>query len=288
MLTWDPAATRAPLPDAGDHLAGPYRIVLHTTEGNSYAGALAAYRANRVAPHFTASYEGGRFRHWQHIAINRSASALRHPAGTVHTNRLSAIQIEVVARAANPIWPEGLVVGVADLVAWVMEQTGVQAVAPHFEAYPASYGLHNGLRFSEADWLTFNGVCGHQHVPGNDHGDPGAINVAALLPTPKVQRPVSPPPGVVYDYEELAVKTTMMHIGPLDKDGNGWADWQVGLGRDPIPVSVVLRGPSPPDDGYWPDEARVQLSAQPRGESLRVVVRNGLAGDTITCFVAVA
>jgi hypothetical protein len=104
-------------------------------------------------------------------------------------------------------------------------------------------------------------------------------------PTPPAPAPPSAP---VHDYSEAATKTTMIHIGPLDANGNGWADWQPGLGRDPIIVAVTQRGPSPPDDGYWADEAKVNLSAQPRGGAARVVVRGGTPGDTVTAWVTVA
>lgn len=288
MILWDPAAVRDPLPDAGTFIAGPYRIVLHTTEGTSYAGARAAYRTNKASPHFTVSFEGGRLGVWQHVALNRAASALRHPVGTPHTNRLSAVQIEVVAKAAKPGWPDALLVGTADLIAWIIDQTGVEPVAPHFAPYPASYGIDNGIRFSAADWLTFGGICGHQHVPGNDHGDPGAIDILALLPAPKNQ-PATMTAAPVHDYEEAATKTTMIHVGKLDDQGNGWADWQPGLGRDPIIVGLVQLGPSPPDDnGYWLHQSKVNLSAQARGGSVRVSVRNGQPGDTVTAFVTVA
>lgn len=116
-------------------------------------------------------------------------------------------------------------------------------------------------------------------------------SVAAVLPVPTPAPGPSPPapplPG--YDFEEGAMKAMMVHVGPLDNNGNGWADWQPGLGRDPIIVGVTQLGPSPPDDnGYWMGQAKVNLSAQPRGGVLRVVVRNGQPGDTITVWAAVA
>lgn len=96
-------------------------------------------------------------------------------------------------------------------------------------------------------------------------------------------------PISVHDFEEVSVKQTMVHVGPLDSNGNGWADWQPGLGRDPNIVGLVQLGPSPPDDnGYWPGQAKVNLSAQPRGGAVRVVVRGGQPGDTITAFVTVS
>lgn len=95
-------------------------------------------------------------------------------------------------------------------------------------------------------------------------------------------------PAAVHDYEEAATKTTMIHIGKLDSNGSGWADWQPGLGRDPVIVGLVQLGPSPGDDGYWAHQSKVNLSAQPRGGAVRVVVRNGTPGDTVTAFITVA
>lgn len=95
-------------------------------------------------------------------------------------------------------------------------------------------------------------------------------------------------PIPVHDYEEAATKTTRMIIGPLDKDGNGWSTWDPGFARDPVIVAVTLHGPSPADDGYWPQQSSVTLAAQPRGGKLLVTVRKGTAGDTVTAWVSVA
>lgn len=134
---------------------------------------------------------------------------------------------------------------------------------------------------------------GHRNAPGAATACPGNWAMQRLpemrVPWAPLPAPLPPPAGPTYDYEENTTKTTMVHIGPLDSNGNGWADWQPGLGRDPIIVGVVQLGPSPPDDGgYWLNQARVNLSAQPRGGSVRVVVRNGTPGDTVTAWVTVA
>jgi hypothetical protein len=34
---------------------------------------------------------------------------------------------------------------------------------------------------SGAAWVAFRGHAGHQHVPENDHGDPGSLPMAAIL-----------------------------------------------------------------------------------------------------------
>lgn len=121
-----------------------------------------------------------------------------------------------------------------------------------------------------------------------------AVGVGVFLavpPPPVVADPPVPtatPADPVHDFEEAAMKQMFMHIGPLDAQGNGWADWDPGLGRDPIIYSVVQQGPSPPDDGYWPGSAGVNISAQPRGGKVRVTIRRGTPGDTVSCWVSVA
>src|SRR5262245_5928557 len=73
---------------AGTYLGGPFKIVHHTTEGSTYAGARAAYVAKRVDPHFTVFGE----QVFQHIDTSVAARSLRNPPGGVETNRDSAVQ----------------------------------------------------------------------------------------------------------------------------------------------------------------------------------------------------
>lgn len=280
MLTWDPAATRDEFPDAGAHIAGPSRIVLHTTEGATYAGARSAYKANKVSPHFTVSYETGHLQVYQHVALDRSSTALEHRAGTVQTNRQSAIQIEVVAFAAKPAWPDGLITGVADLIGWIITQTGVKPVAPQFEAYPASYGENNGVRFSDAAWLAFNGVCGHQHVPHQAHGDPGAINIAALLPVPAPEQPAAPAP---INKEVTGVRIFAGMLGPvnLDPNGRGWVSIQAPIDRI---MFVEERGSAPArDKGYW---ANVSHDLNDSGPET-IVTLYGAPGEEVVIYYKV-
>jgi hypothetical protein len=59
--------------------------------------------------------------------------------------------------------------------------------APAFQAYPGSAGKKkpdgpsNTVRMNGATWNDFRGHCGHQHVPENVHGDPGSLDVAAVM-----------------------------------------------------------------------------------------------------------
>jgi len=205
---WNPSVKRDVFPDAGSHVAGPYRGVLHTTEGSSYAGARSAYVRYNVAPHFTIGTQGL----WQHMPIDRAARALAHPQGTVETNRHSAVQIEVIWFAKDSIWVDQLVVAVRDLMIWIEQQTGIQPSAPQFLG-SAAYGAHSPTRMSDDAWRAFNGWCGHQHVPHNDHWDPGIAPMGLLLqrsaPEPEPAPPPPPPPPADWTQEALLALPTL-------------------------------------------------------------------------------
>jgi peptidoglycan hydrolase-like protein with peptidoglycan-binding domain len=194
MLRWLPAAVRDVMPDAGEFVAGPYRGIIHTTEGDTYAGARGAYIANRSAPHFTCYLAPTGFLAYQHVGLDRAARALANLSGGVETNRRSAIQLEVVARAGKPAWPEPLVAGVRDLMIAIEKETGIKPHTPQFLGSVA-YGVRGPARMTAAAWNSFDGWCGHQHVPENAHWDPGAINPAPLLERFVPEPPSPPPPG---------------------------------------------------------------------------------------------
>jgi len=182
---WYPGAVvdRAPI-DGGSMLADyPPRGVLHTTQGSSYAGARAVYIDANVWPHATCSFEGGRFRIWQHLPLHRAGRALRNPAGGVETNRAGAVQLEIVgfAERAGELAGEYLR-GIAAWMRWVEAHAGVpRRSGLPWKPYPPSYGLDNGVRLAGGAWRLYSGWCGHQHVPEQDHGDPGLLEIGRLL-----------------------------------------------------------------------------------------------------------
>src|SRR5687768_6970788 len=98
-LWWPEALTRHLCPTPLTFTGGPPKGVLHTTEGRTYAGALAAYRANNTWPHFTLTNETGAFTAHQHVPLNRAARTLRNDPGAAETNRDGAIQAEIVGYA---------------------------------------------------------------------------------------------------------------------------------------------------------------------------------------------
>lgn len=169
-------------------------VVLHTTEGRT----VPSYGGGASAPNLTASPDlaAKRLLWYQHFDIETSSRALVNLRGGVETNTLNVVQVELVGTcdpathrrwgsAQHIFWPEAPVWALRDLarfLAWMHINHGVPLTGPsRWLAYPASYGASGGQRMSGPAWEAFKGVCGHQHVPENDHGDPGALDFARLV-----------------------------------------------------------------------------------------------------------
>ncbi len=195
--TWYNLAKQDVMKDSGGYFDTPWRGVLHTTEGDTYAAARSAYQAG-VAPHFTVSFEGGKFQAWQHIPLDRAARALVNLAGGVETNRTRCIQIEIVGHAANSgAFPKPYLDGIGRLMRWIESNTGIQRQAVQFHGPNEGIVLatvNSPARLTAAAWNSFNGWCGHQHVPENNHWDPGAIDINYLLSVDVGVRPMFDPP----------------------------------------------------------------------------------------------
>lgn len=192
----------------------PNVLVIHTTEGTSWPD----YNGGAVAPNYTTRPNMARRRlDWrQHFPDERSSRALVNAPGGVETNTLNAIQVELIG-TCNPAyrerwdnlragvhyiyWPDApdwALVEVADFVRDLHQRHGLKLTAPRFKAYPGSYGANNGVRLTDGEWRGFYGICGHQHVPENVHGDPGDIAIDKVLalagaaPTKPTPKPAAP------------------------------------------------------------------------------------------------
>jgi hypothetical protein len=187
--------------------------VLHTTEGVG----LPSYDSGSMAPNLTgiADFANKRLKWWQHFDIDRSSRALRNLAGGVQTNTLNVTQVELEgtcdyskratwgSRAAGKdyiYWgdpPDWALRDLADFLRWLNANHNVPLTGPAMwltygpdsrrpGITPAAYGA-SPARMSFAAWNSFKGVCGHQHVPENDHGDPGSLPFAQLIALAKGQ-----------------------------------------------------------------------------------------------------
>lgn len=183
-MTWYPAATvRRYRLDGGAMVGGPSRIVLHTTETAGVPRYGDPAGANS-APHFTVTPDGSVL---QHHPISRAARALRNVAGGVQTNRqgLHNVQVEIVGWAKNGSnLPAPQAAALRRLVAWARAETGADARFRPISRGGNCYGATSPCRMSAREWVSFDGVCGHQEVPENTHWDPGAFDFATALTDP--------------------------------------------------------------------------------------------------------
>jgi hypothetical protein len=181
--------------------------VAHTTEGRS----LPSYNGGAMAPTVTAvpDISAKRLRWYQHFDIDESARTLANKLGGVQTNTANAFQMELVGTCDDryrvswngkragvdyihwPTAPDWALAEIAWLVRWLHQNHRVPLTCvKDWLAYgtdsrrpgitPASYGA-NPARMSHTAWRNFTGWCGHQHVPENDHGDPGSMNFARVI-----------------------------------------------------------------------------------------------------------
>lgn len=177
--------------------------VVHTTEGPS----LPDYGGGASAPNVTAvpDFAAKKLRWYQHFDVDESSRALRNLSGGVETNTLNSFQIELVgtcdpsthkkwtdAGYKHIFWPQApdwALEGLAELVRWLADNHKIQMKSTvTWKAYPSSYG-NSSVRLSGAEWQNYYGWLGHQHVPENDHGDPGNIDFARVLQFAKGETP---------------------------------------------------------------------------------------------------
>lgn len=164
----------------GAFSGGPFKIIHHTTEGSTYAGAKAAYRSARSDPHFTVAGDEV----FQHIDTGVAARALRNAPGGVATNRHSAIQIEVVGFAGRPKDVTTLNT-VARLCRWIESEHGVSEHWPNGRPRVSTNGRDPGGHNRTASvWHTEGGHYGHSQVPENTHWDPGYSAAELAIVTP--------------------------------------------------------------------------------------------------------
>lgn len=273
----------------GSFTGGPPKGVLHTTETSGWPG----YQNGKTCPHFTMrpNMTTLRLEIRQHVPVNVAARALVNNAGGVQTNRDSAIQIELVGtcnpewegRAGYLYWPKAPMWALDQLRAFMRKleaSCGIRSVAVSpWLPYPSSYGNKRGQRLTLSQWDAYSGWLGHQHVPENTHGDPGNLNIAALMqpivavPTVPAQKP-PPTVGVIPRFPLPKGHSFGPRTGPSyhhsgyysANDRAGLRIWQAQMRKRGWTIDV--------DGLYGPQTARVARQFQ-TNKKLRV---DGLIG----------
>lgn len=174
--------------NGGSMLGGPPRFTWHTYEAGY---ALSAHDGARNL--IAAGNEVSLTFHpitgdvVQILPASVASRGLLNAAGGVQTNRIGTahLQCEVIARASRP-WTADLTDagrhGLARIVDFARSH-GIPDVWPAGPppAYVDGRGNVPPSPRSATIWTTKAGHYGHSQVPENDHGDPGAIDPAAIF-----------------------------------------------------------------------------------------------------------
>lgn len=234
----------------GSYKGGPFKIVHHSTEGSTAAGAMGAYKANKSDPHFTV--DGTDI--YQHIDTGVAARALKNLSAGVETNRDSAIQIEVVGFAGKPK-NKATLKNVAKLCRWIEETHKVSKVWPNGLPRTGSRdpGGHNR---NATNWNTKSGHYGHSHVPENDHWDPGytkaevEIIMGGSLESVDIEEGVSLTPFIsqveIEILDNLSLITYSISFS-LDEQGQGFVPLDIAWERVISVIPQAIKN----DDGNW-------------------------------------
>lgn len=167
----------------------PWRLVLHTVEGDPSSKASMRYVAeqHRYGPHLWVS---PRLQYRiQTVPLNKTAFALLHPSGTQETNHMKAVQVEQFGFAGQTHdWDDSW----AD---WI----GEHVIAPvhlalggalNLDYVERTYGAGDGIvlatsaspiRHSYNEWAGCNWVTSHQRIRYNDHWDCGKFKLGRAL-----------------------------------------------------------------------------------------------------------
>lgn len=247
----------------GTFTGGPGKFVIHTTEG----GSLPDYRGGTIAPHVTLRFLGtaGDCEIFSHTPLGVAARALRNEPGGVQTNRDSAIQMEIIGSSvASHASKYGIlyVPGINDkmkrtLAGVIKEICVLRGISTRLtdKAWPVYNGGEHGQRMSLSVWDNFSGICGHEHVPENDHLDPASLDLhgyfdLAPVPVPPVpvpaERVVFPlPKGHYFGPDNLANAHSGYHSAT---DRNGLRTYQAKMRKRGWKIGVDgLYGPETKD-----------------------------------------
>jgi hypothetical protein len=163
---WHPDAIETQAKNPLAWSAGSPKIVWHTTEGFG----LPMYNSSQ--PHFTLNPKTGTL--WQHVPIRGGAYALRNTTGGVETNRAHAIQVELIGFAREShLWSDDAYRNIAKLARWIEKHAGVPR--------QCTVVFRSDSNHKVPDYTNYTGHLGHQHVPENDHWDPGLFQIRKVV-----------------------------------------------------------------------------------------------------------
>jgi hypothetical protein len=163
----------SPAESAGGRGQGGRKWCWHTTESDwaTVDSMVNVVRAKRAAPHFVLGGRNSDDRPVvvQMVSLDEAGRTLMHPSGP-ETNRANVVQVELCGRAAQSgEWHRDHYKILANLVRLANRRMPDELEVPR----KLARRFANTDRFSGNGFVRAEGHCGHMHVPGNFHVDPG-------------------------------------------------------------------------------------------------------------------
>ena len=197
--------------EGGRAIATPHTV--ESPDTSAYFNSMAAYlKAEGVWPQVLCSPKTGRV--GQFCPLTQSGRALRND-GTRRVNRIGSvnIQIEFLGYARNPFtngWSaddKPLIQAMFDAI----RANGVPDVYPMGAppAYPGPSRRDRAIYYSQPGWYP------HANTPGNDHGDPGAIDPNKVPWRRSTPPPTNPNPPGGGAYYTVKSGDTLSKIGTM-------------------------------------------------------------------------
>jgi hypothetical protein len=158
-------------------------MILHSTETDSAPGcvdALCKYLDGWANPTFVWDPWTGDMAMCGRADMGMGALVTGNNDGSV------VIQVEAVGRAgvegSRPFMDSPMIGWTETILPW-LDSWGIPHVFPAGPPlpYPQSYGA--GSPRNPNTWLNQSGYFAHSQVPGNDHGDPGLVDLAKIFPS---------------------------------------------------------------------------------------------------------
>lgn len=215
-----PGAIWDPIPkNGGGYFTGlrPFvglakKITLHTTE----TSAKPNWQAQQSGiPHLTVDLQDSS-KLWQHLDFGIAAYTLTGGEHSPNSDSGQNVQIEIIGFASqSPGWSVPAYTALAGILEWLCDNTGVPYV------FPVPFGPNGDQdRLGwDGQWEIVSGILGHEHVPYNDHWDPGDLNTDLLVPD------VVPPGGAEYltkhefeDFQESLAEAFRIIADMVDPD----------------------------------------------------------------------
>ena len=258
-----------PRTGSGSFTGGGHKLLLHTTEGGTADGAIAALDRNRSWSHFLISFEEKR--KIQFLETNVAAKSLsNNTADGYQTNRANVVQIEIVGYSRDTAnWSK-------EKLDWIAER--IKEIRQVFD-FPIV--TTNKDRMGDKQFVDYAGLCEHRNAPDNDHWDCGDLDVNYIAS--KLAGTPAPDTGGVLVNTFYAYNSTMS----TDKSGNGYADVVHNRGSDPKIVVAQINGNDPKTQGYPQIGSPALLSASYSGSFVRVTCVGGLP-NTSSGFTVLA